>query len=382
MSKKERDIQMTKLEPDRSQIADFVKAVFRHAGSSGFISIRSFNPDNTVFKKGAVDLAEGLDTVVEVAFHSARAAAQHAHPVVFCPPLAVFSNRYRARAEDLLRGLVLSAECDQYPLEARRRLEELLGPCAIVVASGGEWTNPVTGEVEPKLHLHWRLSHPTVTIEDHARLYDARRQLILLVGSDPTNAPVGHPIRWPGSWHRKSTPRPAKIVASSEHEIDLNDAVTKLCALVGELTSQHQPSDLIAYNPEEVTAILDYIPNLGDVGMHLPDYDRCRGYHHFNRVGLATFAASGGCEAGRQAYHAWASKCNRYNYANTERRWRSYLRSPPNRIGHGTLHYLAWEHYVSTLDPMPDHLRELIEADLGKGVSFDPSDNRFGRITR
>ena len=37
-----------------------------------------------------------------------------------------------------------------------------------------------------------------------------------LVGGDGTNKSIVHPIRWPGSWHRKNTPRLAKIVASSE----------------------------------------------------------------------------------------------------------------------------------------------------------------------
>ena len=35
---------------------------------------------------------------------------------------------------------------------------------------GGEWTDPETGEVFPKLHLHWRLSEPTREAADHAIL--------------------------------------------------------------------------------------------------------------------------------------------------------------------------------------------------------------------
>ena len=50
-----------------------------------------------------------------------------------------------------------------------------------------------------------------------------------LVGGDDTNMSIVHPIRWPGSWHRKGTPRLAKIVASSDdNEIDLNEAVERL----------------------------------------------------------------------------------------------------------------------------------------------------------
>ena len=44
-----------------------------------------------------------------------------------------------------------------------------------VVASGGEWTNPKTGEIEQKLHLHWRLKKPTATAEQHDMLKEARK---------------------------------------------------------------------------------------------------------------------------------------------------------------------------------------------------------------
>ena len=43
-----------------------------------------------------------------------------------------------------------------------------------------------------------------------------------------------HPIRWPGSWHRKKTPRLARIVALAEDtEIDLGEALERLRAEVG-----------------------------------------------------------------------------------------------------------------------------------------------------
>ena len=49
-----------------------------------------------------------------------------------------------------------------------------------------------------------------------------------LVGGDGTNMSIVHPIRWPGSWHRKGTPRLAKIVAfSDDNEIDLVEAVER-----------------------------------------------------------------------------------------------------------------------------------------------------------
>ena len=98
----------------------------------------------------------------------------------------------------------------------------------MVVASGGEWINPA-GEVQPKLHGHWRLSEPTRTAEEHGKLKAARRLATALVGGDATNIPVVHPIRWPGSVHRKGQPKLARIVGfHPDAEIDLGEALEAL----------------------------------------------------------------------------------------------------------------------------------------------------------
>jgi hypothetical protein len=70
------------------------------------------------------------------------------------------ANKWQARELDLLRGLALSVECDKRAQAAREKLERLLGPATAVIASGGEWVDQETGEVLPKLHLHWRLQKP------------------------------------------------------------------------------------------------------------------------------------------------------------------------------------------------------------------------------
>ena len=78
------------------------------------------------------------------------------------PPLAGFlpdnpEDAWRARTIDLKEGYALSVECDEYPKRARNKLEAVIGPTTVVVESGGQWLNPETGELESKVHLHWRL---------------------------------------------------------------------------------------------------------------------------------------------------------------------------------------------------------------------------------
>src|SRR5262249_61921568 len=107
------------------------------AGSGGFAAIRSFYEDeDKPFRITGTSLAGGPRFLVEVAEDDARRAAQAPKPVVFCPPLAVFSNKDHAREQDIVAGLALSVECDTHPQQARAKLEALIGPAPVVVGSG------------------------------------------------------------------------------------------------------------------------------------------------------------------------------------------------------------------------------------------------------
>ena len=252
----------------------------------------------------------------------------------------------------------------------------------MVVASGGEWIAP-DGEVEPKLHLHWRLKQPTVTVEGHALLLEARRSVIMLVDCDPTNAPISHPIRWPGSWHRKGHPKLASLVSVTDHEIDLNAVLTVLRGLVRTVSERRAANSprLVAERPEEVAAILDYLPNLGGEGRGEANYDRTRGWYHWNDVCLMTYAATQGSELGRLAFHKWSAKSGLYNELTTERKWAKLSSVAAEPQGSSAL-WSMWRGSLlaSTLEQPPDWLKAEMEKDRGKGASTHPSDNRFGRV--
>jgi hypothetical protein len=221
------------LEPDRNEIEVFVDAIFRHASAEGFVAVRSFyESEDKVFRISSCPAGD-FKFLVNVAEDDARRAAQFPKPIVFAPPLATFSVKDRARESDILEGLALSVECDRHPQEARQTLEELLGPATVVVRSGGRWVNG--GDVaEDKLHLHWRLT-VAARKDTLAKLKQARILATRLVGGDASNVPPCHPIRWPGSWHRKAEPRLCQIAdADSDREIDLDAALAKLMAVAPE----------------------------------------------------------------------------------------------------------------------------------------------------
>ena len=219
------------LEPDRDQLEIFINAIFRHA-STGFVSLRAFyEGEDKVFRLQAVPrtATNFHNYLCDVAEDIARRAAQDPKSVVFCPPLATFRNGTGAGENDLLEGFTLSVECDENPEAARAKLEPLLGPATVVVRSGGIWQS--NGASHDKQHLHWRLRAPARTKEELTKLKRAREIACHLVGADPTTAPVCHPLRWPGSWHRKAAPRPCEIIAEAsdfDHEIDLDEALEKL----------------------------------------------------------------------------------------------------------------------------------------------------------
>lgn len=98
-------------------------------------------------------------------------------------------------------------------------------------------------------------------------------------------------------------------------------------------------------------AALTQFPNNGPT-----DWER------WNRIGMALWAATGGSEAGRQAWHDWSAQHPSYDPGQTDERWDHYFNSPPTQIGAGTLFHLASEanpgwkppHLQATENPPPD----------------------------
>jgi hypothetical protein len=219
------------LEPDRGQLERFVGDLFRHAEGEGFFSVRAFfdnEAESRPFRIQSVPLAAGLPYLIDNAEDIARRAANEVKKIVFCPPLGAFSNPTQAREQDLLAGFVLSVECDERPRQALATLAAIIGPPTMIVRSGGRWTDPATGQAHNKLHLHWRLAHPARG-DDLPKLKKAREIATGIVGGDASNIPTVHPIRWPGSWHRKGEPVLCEIEdADPDREIDLSAALELL----------------------------------------------------------------------------------------------------------------------------------------------------------
>ena len=173
------------LAADRAEISRFYSAMYLRADPGGFVSLRTFEhePGRPAVEIRAVEInGEGLDPVIAQATGAANRAARHPRPTVFAPPVCTFKTAASGAEANLFNGLCITFEGDEQPAVAGTRLEGIIGPATVIVASGGTWTDPETGEVQDKLHQYWRLREPTRTAEEHAKLKRCNRLAMVNVG--------------------------------------------------------------------------------------------------------------------------------------------------------------------------------------------------------
>jgi primase-like protein/bifunctional DNA primase/polymerase-like protein len=89
-----------------------------------------------------------------------------------------------------------------------------------------------------------------------------------------------------------------------------------------------KPRHLLSDHEVTLRELAQTIPNSAD-------------WHEWNRLGMAFFAASDGSDEGFIAFDTWSAKSPKYDPHALEERWHNYRRSPPSRIGLGTLVHLA-----------------------------------------
>jgi hypothetical protein len=342
---------------DREQIARFVAALFKHAPSGSYVSLRAF------FDKGEARngpayfpfetvLVDDRQRVIDRATACATWAANERPRIVMCPPVATFSSRTSASAGSLVAGLALSVECDVDAPDAVDFLTELLGPPTLVDESGG-----LEADGTPKLHSHWRLHRPAMTEKDRATLKVARELACVLVDGDSTNISLVHPIRWPGSWHRKSKPRRARIVWESDVEIDLDHAYAVLYEAADQrgLVDEHCGS-AGAGNPEKMASINDVAMWLRHIPNPMPDLPDT--WDTWNNVAMATYGATGGSAEGLDLFLQWSAKHpdygDRRHQAYAAARWRHFHKNPPTRLGAGRLNFLFTQYWNDSGDSAGD----------------------------
>jgi hypothetical protein len=216
---------------DPIAISLFVETIFRHA-QTGYVQLRMFIDGNDHKTWGwpwtAVQVAD-REVLQCTAIAIASRAALSPERVNFCPPVATFLGPKKATKDDLCEGLAIMSECDHRPDAARQILEGLLGAPTLIVKSGGTWIDPETELSQDRCHIYWRLATPARTKADQLRLERANEIVNRIAASDPTAVPSCHPLRWPGSWHKKADPRLVRIAEiNPEREVVLDEVLPML----------------------------------------------------------------------------------------------------------------------------------------------------------
>lgn len=338
------------LAADAGQIRRFVGSVFMRCVDkngkpiAGRIALRAFTnakgntPVLTEWEPlGSSPIARATAAATMLA---RRPAAQAA---VFAPPVCVFTGQNKASEKDVLAGPVIAVDLDGDPEAGRRAAEAALGPPTLVVASGGVWTAPDGGEHD-KLHLYWRLRQPAVLNEEKALLRAVRQRIAEIAGGDPTAAALCHPMRWPGSWHTKGTPRLCRIVDGDDsQEVDLQEVAAALRLDGGNKSAAigDRAADGSFTTKSEWTAA-----QLLDVAARLPNDDL--DWKAWNDVGMAFYDASHGSADGLEAFLLFCDKSLKHDEAAAEARWSHFRTSPPDRISGSWL----IERVRNSVDPM------------------------------
>jgi hypothetical protein len=90
-----------------------------------------------------------------------------------------------------------------------------------------------------------------------------------------------------------------------------------------------EPNPDAAGSPEDIAAALAAMPNAD-----LP-------WDEWSRIGMAAFRASGGSAGALEAWTAWSAKSRKHADGACAERWAHWRRSPPTRLGFGTLYHEA-----------------------------------------
>ena len=92
----------------------------------------------------------------------------------------------------------------------------------------------------------------------------------------------------------------------------------------------HYPASNPQADPLRLAAALSALPNAGPAD-----------WEWWNKVGMALFNATDGSAIGGELFNEWSRRNPAYDLKETEERWHHYRRSPADRLGAGTIFYLA-----------------------------------------
>ncbi|MCK1417641.1 PriCT-2 domain-containing protein [Bradyrhizobium sp. CW4] len=220
------------------------------------------------------------------------------------------------KAENVTKVRAIFGDLDGAPLEPV--MAARLKPHLVIESSPGKW------------HCYWLVAG--MALEDFTA---AQMAIIARFNSDPVIHDLPRVMRLPGFVHAKvkngirSEPFVSRIVSVYDGPAYPGTDFEKAAVEIHTPGSQDQVTPLDMW---KAAAALEVIPNHDGLEWH---------WREWNRIGMATWRATGGSEYGFEAFDRWSAKSTKYNARRTSKVWRGYGRSQPHSLGLGTLVFLA-----------------------------------------
>ena len=157
------------------------------------------------------------------------------------------------------------------------------------------------------------------------------------------HTPIHTPYKLPGGGHGEVFFRAARYVTVTGIHLpgaatamsDISGLVLDLLAKAGRQTAINTHEGPGKTREEAHAPLQDVVAALAAITNHDVEYD------DWVRVGLATYAATGGAGEGLEAFQRWSCKSQKHQDHECLRVWESFHKSPPRKIGFGSLYYLA-----------------------------------------
>ena len=157
------------------------------------------------------------------------------------------------------------------------------------------------------------------------------------------HAPIHTPYKLPGGGKGEVFFRAARYVTVTGIHLpgaatamsDISGPVLDLLAKAGRQTAIKTHEGPAKTREEAHAPLQDVVAALAAITNQDVEYD------DWVRVGLATYAATAGAGEGLEAFQRWSCKSQKHQDHECLRVWESFHKSPPRKIGFGSLYYLA-----------------------------------------
>jgi putative DNA primase/helicase len=310
-----------KLVPDQQAAEQFFKALATDP-SDVIFDFRTLDDNHD---RDSTKLTDTLTGTIQKKFST---LAKKSHSGVGCFFVVNKTDGNGLKAENVTEIRAIFVDLDGAPLSKILQDKEFPPPHIINESSPG------------KYHAYWKITG--LPLEKFRAM---QKMLIRRYSGDPSVHDLPRVMRIPGLIHQKikngfvvtpSVSRIFKINDAPPYTPDdflpfVTDGDLQESVELHTAAATLRPDAELEADPDLVAEAVRFLPN--------EDLE----WGPWNRTLMAIWRATRGSKQGAEIADAWSKKSTKYNYKRTAERWNKVAKSPPRRIGAGTLVMMASE---------------------------------------